>query len=180
MMKNKKGESGIGTLIIFIAMLLVAAVAAGVLIQTTGSLQNKAITTGSQSQSQISTHIEVIKVTGVNGTDSTIENMSILMRLAPGSDDIFLNETVLTLDTPSSSVTIPRSSMNIEYLNTGAVANNYLKLGDLVEISFLSGTLTRSQSVVLTLIPKIGISTKVEFTLPEVISDYKVGLYPMN
>ncbi len=58
----KKGEMGVGTLIIFIAILLVAAVAAGVLLQTAGSLQEKSLSTGQQARSQISTHVDTVEV----------------------------------------------------------------------------------------------------------------------
>jgi flagellin-like protein len=69
-----RGQVGIETLIIFIAMILVAAVAAGVLINTAGFLQNKASSTSEDSESQVSNQVIVISATGTvnattNGTD---------------------------------------------------------------------------------------------------------------
>ena len=64
----KKAEMGVGTLIIFIALLLVAAVAAGVLIQTAGSLQEKALSTGTQAKSQISTNAVTVEISATDGS----------------------------------------------------------------------------------------------------------------
>lgn len=181
----KKAQSGVGTLIIFIAMLLVAAIAAGVLIQTTGSLQNKALITGTQSKAQISTHIDVLSVTGTNGSDSVVENVSIIARLSAGSESIDLNELVLISDTPSSSESFQKSNgssfgFRVSYLQNGTEhKDGYLKLGDVAQLDFdLGNTFAEGQSVRLDLIPKIGIPTSLEMIMPDIVSEYRVHLYP--
>lgn len=62
-----RAQVGIGTLIVFIAMILVAAIAAGVLINTAGFLQSKSETTGQQSSDQVSNRLMVVSATGEVG-----------------------------------------------------------------------------------------------------------------
>jgi archaeal flagellin FlaB len=106
-MSSRKAEMGVGTLIIFIAMLLVAAVAAGVLLQTAGALQQKALSTGQQSKAEISTNARVIEVSASDATnDNTIENFSMQMKLSPGSDPLKFDEVTLTFNTDDETTTL--------------------------------------------------------------------------
>ena len=76
---RNKGETGIGTLIVFIAMILVAAIAASVLLGTAGSLQQKALTTGKQTQQEVSSGIQVVTLTGTNGSNGDVEDFEMLV-----------------------------------------------------------------------------------------------------
>ncbi len=62
---KEKGEFGIGTLIIFIAIIIVAAVAASVIIGTAYVLQQQAEKTGNIAQQDICTGFKVITVQGI-------------------------------------------------------------------------------------------------------------------
>jgi len=105
-MKQKKAEMGVGTLIVFIAMLLVAAVAAGVLIQTAGSLQEKSLSTGQQARAQISTNARVIEVSGSDGRNGNLTDFQQIIKLSPGSDAIKLDQIIFTFNTKDQTCTL--------------------------------------------------------------------------
>nr|WP_122106560.1 archaellin/type IV pilin N-terminal domain-containing protein [Halobellus captivus] len=91
-----RGQVGIGTLIVFIAMVLVAAIAAGVLINTAGFLQSQAEATGQESTDLVSERIEVGSTVGIvaSGAD-TLNEIRVSVSGAPGSDNIDLTETTI-------------------------------------------------------------------------------------
>ncbi len=95
-----RGQVGIGTLIVFIALVLVAAIAAGVLINTAGFLQTQAQSTGEESTDQVSTNLVYLSTTGVVAGDGTgIDEFETTVQLGPGSDAIDLNDSTVSVFT---------------------------------------------------------------------------------
>ena len=90
------GAIGIGTMIVFIAMVLVAGIAASVLIQTSSKLQRQAMITGQQTTGEVATGVEVYNVEGhVNG--STIDKLAIIIRTRAGSNPVDLSTAIMQL-----------------------------------------------------------------------------------
>jgi flagellin FlaB len=94
---NRKdvGSIGIGAMIVFIAMVLVAGIAASVLIQTSTQLESQAMATGTETTDEVAGGIAVFDVEGHVSTD--IDGLAITVRVRAGSPDIDLNETILLL-----------------------------------------------------------------------------------
>jgi archaellin len=190
---SRRAEMGVGTLIIFIALLLVAAVAAGVLIQTAGSLQQRALATGSQSTGQISTNAQVIEVSAVDGTTS-MENFSLIVKLSPGSNAIELDSVTFTVGTMNTTTTYTYSgddtytveplnangTFGVEYIQQGTNHQaGVLVRGDVVRLDVQSPRgVASGEDLRFSFIPKTGTPTLTMFTIPDVISTQRVYLYP--
>ena len=105
---SDRGQVGIGTLIVFIAMVLVAAIAAGVLINTAGFLQSQAEATGQESTDLVSERIDVTSEVGIVGNNSTgeLEAIKISVSGAAGADQIDLSESTIQAVGPNGQANL--------------------------------------------------------------------------
>jgi len=166
---EERGQVGIGTLIVFIALVLVAAIAAGVLINTAGFLQSQAEQTGQESTSQVSNQLQSISLYGTT-TGSEVNTVTTVLTTGPGSEpvnldnvrvDVFVDgsgaqsaeldgSAFSSLDTtgiltPDERVTIDLTS-DANYQGTPGVTTT-LSAGDEVEIVFTTGDGSQLQVV---------------------------------
>ena len=100
---NDWGSIGIGAMIVFIALILVAAVASAVIIQTGEKLQQNAQQTGDDTQQEIGGKISIITawVGDQNDcdADTTVGDhcLTLVFELAPGSDPILESQVAWTI-----------------------------------------------------------------------------------
>lgn len=189
----KKGAQGVGTLIIFIALILVAAVAAGVLIQTASSLQSKALDVGRQSQQKITTDIEVVQLYGQDARDhalnGSVDNLSVVVRLGSGSSPVKLNDMIIKYDTPSGSQTVTygdstRSETQYDVtfiLNGTNHQHNYLVEGDLATFTFTiqnGSDVLENAHTILRVIARNGAIKPVDITTPPAMVEKVLQFYP--
>ena len=118
---NDTADVGIGTLIIFIAMVLVAAVAAAVLIQTSGILQQKAQQTGKEAATEVTSNINIVSIIGnLNSSASpkVLENFSIAVQLSAGGQNIDFQSVVMKYIDNQTSDTMNYNASTIANITT--------------------------------------------------------------
>jgi flagellin FlaB len=196
---DNHGQVGIGTLIIFIAMVLVAAIAAAVLIQTSGVLQQKAQETSTESIAQLSGNLIVESVTGQRADTSTarLETYNLTVKVAAGAGRVDLGQMVITAgnatksvflthDTSTSATTFTTEEIRDEDGSyTNATGIYIINSGDLVKITINAtavgiAALPR-EDISFTLTPEAGSPVRVDLTTPNSYGiNTIVRLYPIE
>ena len=100
---DERGQVGIGTLIVFIAMVLVAAIAAGVLINTAGFLQSSSQATGQGASDATSNRVQVVSATGTSLGDDGVGVVNLVVKRGPGASNVDLGTTTVQWVGPSGS-----------------------------------------------------------------------------
>lgn len=102
-------------------MVLVAAIAAGVLIDTAGMLQSQAEATGEESTDLVSERINTHSSVGVvdDAENGTISHVLIGVSSAPGATEIDLNRTIISVNGPGG-----QDIINYASAGSDAIASN--------------------------------------------------------
>lgn len=170
------GEVGVGTLIVFIAMVLVAAVAAAVIIGTAGSLQQRAQTTGKEATQDVSSNLKVISIDGIrNTTSDNVFTLRFKLTLQAGSVDVDLSDMVLRF---SDGATVRNYQLGGTYAFTatwvrGTGIDNVMKAGDLVELELtrIDAEIAPRGDFELNFIPQTGQAVYLDVRMPPTYSD---------
>ncbi|MBN2487772.1 MAG: flagellin [Methanosarcinaceae archaeon] len=119
MKTDTHGQVGIGTLIIFIAMVLVAAVAASVLIQTSGVLQQKAQTTGKETIQEVASNLAITQIIGSRSTATSndFQYINVTLKVMAGAEAIDLGQVKITMQNKTERIE------NIGYTTNADPAN---------------------------------------------------------
>ena len=187
--RTDTAEVGVGTLIVFIAMVLVAAVAAAVIINTTGALQQRAAATGQEATADVSSNLRVSSIYGVRAsTSDDIWDVKMMLSLAAGSQIMDLSTMLLRY---SDGGPIRTYEYDAAALADGAAGSDNFALtwvrgdgtggvmrsGDLVELHFNMDTaseLEERSTLHLQLIPEVGAPLQVDLRTPPTYGDSTV------
>ena len=105
------GSIGIGAMIVFISMVLVAGIAASVLIQTSAKLEIQAMATGQETTNEVSGGLAVYSVVGYTVSSAQdISKLAIGVRPRSGTEGIDLSEAYVELSDTNKKVVLKYSS----------------------------------------------------------------------
>ena len=178
-LEDESAQVGIGTLIIFIAMVLVAAVAAAVLISTSGVLQQKAQKTGQEATQEVSSNLQIDTVIGkVDTTSEEVYELNISLSLAAGGSSVdmrnvivkYINETTVTTLNFSSSAADGTHFKYAEDRDPSGTGSNVIGPGDLgkmtLNLSAMSQNLSTRKEGTIQIIPEVGTLIQKELVAP--------------
>ncbi|WP_227354615.1 archaellin/type IV pilin N-terminal domain-containing protein [Haladaptatus salinisoli] len=184
--RSDRGQVGIGTLIVFIAMVLVAAIAAGVLINTAGFLQSKSEQTGTESSAQVTDRVHVVSTMG-NVTFSgakgshVVDYVNLTVMKGSGSGDINLSTAtiewlgpddgrILTMGDSANGTQFAVEEIRDEGDSLPVLVSKKDRFRIVLNASAITGGLEERQDFTIKIVTSAGAMTY-HHSVPETLSD---------
>jgi len=200
-----KAATGVSSLMLLIATILISAIVAGVLIDTVTRLQQQSEKTGQEALWEVSSGLKTISVTGdrkennnaSKPTSSSIEVVEVTAGLQAGSRAIDLDNLLVTIENGNTSVELTHNASGTDAGDAdesqfvtetlrdpeGKMASeNVMSQGTLVKIiisvdaSAVDMELGPSTQLNIKMIPKHGHSTRISLTTPPVYTSRYISL----
>lgn len=103
---SDRGQIGVNAVIVFIAVILIASISAGVLINTTTSLESQSAKTGEDTNRQVTVRAQVVGVAGNVTTQGTVDWVNITVKPAAGSGNLDLTDLTVQYIGPNGAETM--------------------------------------------------------------------------
>ncbi len=153
--EEDEGAIGIGTLIVFIGLILVAAIASAVIVGVMGNLQERAKKTGRETQENVAPPLRVQHAVGYH--DGDIQFLNFTVSAIEGSNGYDLKNLLIDITGMEDDAT---AGFNVRYVNDSATSgdiNNQFSLNWLTaDKSYPSNTFLASDELVEISVPTTG------------------------
>jgi len=116
---GKKGNSGIASLFILIAVLLIAVIFSVLYIKYSQGMKNQAGTLFQRAQSEASSALIILEIAGTDGRDGHLTNFTQMLRVLPGSTEVRLESCSLMVSKGSDRITLNYREGDSVFGNTG-------------------------------------------------------------
>jgi archaellin len=199
---ERKGELGISTLILAVAMILVAAILFAVFTQSAFQVGQEAKSVGMVAKSNVGTAIQVQKLYAEDGTDGSVDYFYEELKLPAGSDEMRLNDTLLTMSLANDSQTYsydstdncsdtsggPTSFINrtvfadkfgVVYVRGSSTYSDAVVAGEFFRICFIAPhAVSKDERIYTDFFSKFGFRARVDVTYAKKMADKYVYLFP--
>jgi len=141
--ENRAASIGIGAMIIFIAMVLIAGIAATVIIETSSTLEQQSMTTGSETTSEVSAGLAICAIEGYAATSADISKLAILIRPRAGTESIDISGAFIEISDSDTKVILNYTSTyyskpdGLDNIFAANVFPNYGGTGDATRFGIL-------------------------------------------
>ncbi len=194
---EEEADSGIGTMIVFIGMTIVAVISAGVFVNLAYDFSEQAANTADEALNQVTSGYQTLSIVGDRKEDaipgnpesSEIQVLDVVIQLVAGSPSLDIGDTVIEIasgeavyilthdGTGTTAADATDATFVTEEIRENGDSYDILQQGDLLKIiistdsSAADISLGTSTEASIRLMPQVGLTTFENFITPSAFTD---------